>query len=108
MAERAHVLEGMRSWDNNKSVVLVSTPALIIGLQRANYVVLFEPSLRTLAFPEAKKWRWKQKLVLVIDEVSMLRGATLYDISCNLQTLRDCYDKPFGGIPVVLLLGDFY
>ncbi|KAI1157717.1 hypothetical protein F5B18DRAFT_669001 [Nemania serpens] len=45
MAERAHVLEGMRSWDNNKSVVLVSTPALIgvgIGLQRANHVVLFD------------------------------------------------------------------
>ncbi|KAH7012614.1 uncharacterized protein B0I36DRAFT_205790, partial [Microdochium trichocladiopsis] len=32
-------------------------------------------------FSEAKKWTWKQKLVLVIDEVSMLGGATLYDIS---------------------------
>jgi len=59
-------------------------------------------------FSEAKKWTWKQKLVLVIDEVSMLGGATLYDISCHLQSLRDCPDKPFGGIPVVLLMGDFY
>ncbi|KAJ3572625.1 hypothetical protein NPX13_g4988 [Xylaria arbuscula] len=65
-------------------------------------------SRQPLAFPEAKKWRWKQKLVLVIDEVSMLGGATLYDISCNLQALRDCHDKPFGGTPIVLLMGDFY
>ena len=59
-------------------------------------------------FSEAKKWTWKQKLVLVIDEVSMLGGATLYDINCHLQSLRDCPSKPFGGIPVVLLMGDFY
>ncbi|KAI1289116.1 hypothetical protein F5Y03DRAFT_378387 [Xylaria venustula] len=38
----------------------------------------------------------------------MLGGATLYNISCHLQSLRDCPDKPFGGIPVVLLMGDFY
>ncbi|KJZ68027.1 hypothetical protein HIM_12582 [Hirsutella minnesotensis 3608] len=59
-------------------------------------------------FSEAKKWVWKQKLVLVIDEVSMLGGATLYEASCRLQSLRDCPDRPFGGIPVVLLMGDFY
>ncbi|KAG7408961.1 ATP-dependent DNA helicase PIF1 [Fusarium oxysporum f. sp. raphani] len=59
-------------------------------------------------FSEAKKWRWKQKLVLVIDEVSMLGGATLFQANCRLQALRDCPDKPFGGIPVVLLMGDFY
>ncbi|KAL6406248.1 hypothetical protein AUP68_10418 [Ilyonectria robusta] len=38
----------------------------------------------------------------------MLGGATLYEVSRNLQSLRDCADKPFGGIPVVLLIGDFY
>ncbi|EXL64589.1 hypothetical protein FOPG_19154 [Fusarium oxysporum f. sp. conglutinans race 2 54008] len=59
-------------------------------------------------FSEAKKWMWKQKLVLVIDEVSMLGGATLFNASCHLQALRDCPDKPFGSIPVVLLMGDFY
>ncbi|KAM5529293.1 hypothetical protein FOXYSP1_17137 [Fusarium oxysporum f. sp. phaseoli] len=59
-------------------------------------------------FSEAKKWRWKQKLVLVIDEVSMLGGSTLFQANCRLQALRDCPDKPFGGIPVVLLMGDFY
>ena len=61
-----------------------------------------------LSFPEAKKWTWKQKLVLVIDEISMLGGATLYDVSRHLQSLRDCPDRPFGGIPVVLLMGDFH
>ncbi|XP_044715976.1 PIF1-like helicase domain-containing protein [Hirsutella rhossiliensis] len=59
-------------------------------------------------FSEAKKWVWKQKLVLVIDEVSILGGTTLYEASCRLQSLRDCPDKPFGGIPAVLLMGDFY
>lgn len=59
-------------------------------------------------FSEAKKWLWKQKLVLVIDEVSMLGGTTLFHANCRLQALRDCPDKPFGGLPVVLLMGDFY
>ncbi|KJZ70804.1 hypothetical protein HIM_09817 [Hirsutella minnesotensis 3608] len=51
---------------------------------------------------------WKQKSALVIDRVSMLGGATLFNANCRLQALRDCPDKPFGGIPVVLLMGDFY
>ncbi|KAJ6436948.1 retrovirus polyprotein [Purpureocillium lavendulum] len=59
-------------------------------------------------FSEAKKWVWRHKLVLVIDEVSMLGGATLHEVSRHLQALRDCPDKPFGGIPVVLLMEDFY
>lgn len=59
-------------------------------------------------FSEAKKWIWKQKIVLVVDEISMLGGAALYDVSQHLQSLRDCPEKPFGGIPVVLLMGDFY
>ncbi|KAJ6436295.1 High-osmolarity-induced transcription protein 1 [Purpureocillium lavendulum] len=66
------------------------------------------PDKRIPLFSEAKKFVWKQKLVLVIDEVSMLGGTTLYEASCRLQSLRDCPDKPFGGIPVVLLMGDFY
>ncbi|KAI1316897.1 hypothetical protein F5Y16DRAFT_393018 [Xylariaceae sp. FL0255] len=40
----------MRSRDNDKPVVLVSTPALIgvgIGLQRANHVVLFDVPMMT-------------------------------------------------------------
>ncbi|KAM4066746.1 PIF1-like helicase [Hirsutella rhossiliensis] len=67
-----------------------------------------DPNKPPPPFSEAKKWIWKQKLVLVIDEVSMLGGATLYNVSRHLQALRDCPDEPFGGMPVVLLMGDFY
>lgn len=59
-------------------------------------------------FSEAKKWTRKQKMVLVVDEISMLGGATLYDVSQHLRSLRDCPEKPFGGNAVVLLMGDFY
>ncbi|XP_044714447.1 PIF1-like helicase domain-containing protein [Hirsutella rhossiliensis] len=67
-----------------------------------------DPNKPPPPFSEAKKWIWKLKLVLVIDEVSMLGGATLHNVSRHLQALRDCPDEPFGGMPVVLLMGDFY
>ncbi|XP_044714658.1 PIF1-like helicase domain-containing protein [Hirsutella rhossiliensis] len=67
-----------------------------------------DPNKPPPPFSEAKKWIWKQKLVLVIDEVSMLGGATLHNVSRHLQALRDCPDEPFGGMPGVLLMGDFY
>ncbi|KAM4064303.1 PIF1-like helicase [Hirsutella rhossiliensis] len=67
-----------------------------------------DPNKPPPPFSEAKKWVWRQKLVLVIDEVSMLGGATLHNVSRHLQALRDCPDEPFGGMPVVLLMGDFY
>jgi hypothetical protein len=66
------------------------------------------PNEQLPRFSEAKKWAWKQKLVFVIDEVSMLGGATFFKTNSNLQALRDCSEKPFGGIPVVILMGDFY
>jgi len=66
------------------------------------------PNKQLPLFSEAKKWAWKQKLVFVIDKVSMLGGATLDNTNRHTQSLRDCHDKPFGGIPVVLLMGDFY
>jgi len=66
------------------------------------------PSEQLPRFSEAKKWAWKQKLVFVIDEISMLGGVTFFKTNRHLQALRDCPDEPFGGIPVVLLMGDFY
>ena len=56
---------------------------------------------------EETRWRWKQKLVLVIDEVSMIGGSTLDDIDERIRMLRGD-QNPFGGMPVVLLCGDFY
>ena len=56
---------------------------------------------------EETRWRWKQKLVLVLDEVSMIGGSTLDDIDERIRMFRGD-QAPFGGIPVVLLCGDFY
>lgn len=51
--------------------------------------------------------RWKHKVALVIDEISMLGSTTLVDIDLRLRTLRSD-TRPFGGIPIVLFSGDFY
>ena len=56
---------------------------------------------------EETRWRWKQKLVLVLDEVSMIGGSTLDDIDEQIRMFRGD-QAPFGGMPVVLLCGDFY
>jgi hypothetical protein len=56
---------------------------------------------------EEIRWRWRQKIILVIDEISMIGGATLYDIDQRLQFLRGC-NKSFGGFPLILFTGDFY
>lgn len=45
--------------------------------------------------------------MLIIDEVSMLGARTLYAVNERLRTLRGC-SEDFGGIPVVLLCGDFH
>ena len=50
---------------------------------------------------------WQEKLILVIDEVSMLGGKTLHKVN---QALKDFRSSPqdFGGIPIVLFSGDFH
>jgi hypothetical protein len=50
---------------------------------------------------------WQEKQMLIIDEVSMLGARTLYAVNERLRTLRGC-SEDFGGIPVVLLCGDFH
>jgi len=56
---------------------------------------------------EETRWRWGQKIFLILDEISMVGGSTLHEVNERLQLLRG--DKrPFGGIPVVLFTGDFY
>lgn len=51
--------------------------------------------------------RWREKWLLIIDEVSMLGLQTLSDINKRLCTARGS-NQDFGGIPVVLLSGDFH
>ncbi|KAF2184536.1 hypothetical protein K469DRAFT_708733 [Zopfia rhizophila CBS 207.26] len=50
---------------------------------------------------------WQDKDVLIIDEVSMLGARTLYDVNEQLYMLRGSA-QDFGGIPVIIFLGDFH
>ncbi|XP_044716538.1 PIF1-like helicase domain-containing protein [Hirsutella rhossiliensis] len=50
---------------------------------------------------------WQEKEVLVIDEVSMLGARTLHAANEQLCRLRGSA-RDFGGIPVVILCGDFH
>lgn len=55
------------------------------------------------------KSRWKKTKMLIHDEVSMTAGDFFYDVSKRLGDLCDTNkeDLPFGGIPFVMVLGDF-
>ncbi|KAH8743852.1 hypothetical protein F5883DRAFT_512064 [Diaporthe sp. PMI_573] len=50
---------------------------------------------------------WQEKWLLVIDEVSMLGGRTLYMVNEQLRKLRGCTED-FGGIPIIVFCGDFH
>ncbi|KAM4055547.1 AAA domain-containing protein [Hirsutella rhossiliensis] len=50
---------------------------------------------------------WREKEVLVVDEVSMLGARTLYAANEQLCRLRGSA-RDFGGIPVVIFCGDFH
>lgn len=49
---------------------------------------------------------WQEKLLLIIDEVSMLGARMSYAANEQLCKLRGSADD-FGGIPIVLFCGDF-
>jgi PIF1-like helicase len=49
---------------------------------------------------------WQEKDVLVIDEISMLGAKTLHAVNEQLCVFRGS-TQDFGGIPIVLFLGDF-
>ncbi|KAF7534594.1 hypothetical protein G7Z17_g13342 [Cylindrodendrum hubeiense] len=50
---------------------------------------------------------WREKWLLIVDEVSMLGARTLYNVNEQLCRLRGCADD-FGGVPLVLFSGDFH
>lgn len=52
--------------------------------------------------------RWKDTDILVIDECSMMPGYMLYKIHQQLQEAREQADADFGGMPIIILCGDFY
>jgi len=52
------------------------------------------------------RMNWQEKDVLVIDEISMLGARTLHAVNEQLCIFRGC-TQDFGGIPIVLFIGDF-
>jgi hypothetical protein len=50
---------------------------------------------------------WQDKHLLIVDEVSMLGGRTLFQVNEQLQGLRGS-PRDFGGIPIILFCGDFH
>lgn len=63
--------------------------------------------IRKIVRNKFKKKIWQTTEILIIDEISMM-SMKLFDL-LNLigKRVRKCYDKPFGGLQI-LLSGDFY
>ncbi len=57
---------------------------------------------------EEEKLRWKNKVVLIVDEISQVGGLTLASVDSRLRQYRDDMHRPFGGIPIVIFFGDFF
>ena len=57
---------------------------------------------------EEEKLRWKNKIVLIVDEISQVGGLTLASVDSRLRLYREDAHRPFGGIPIVIFFGDFF
>ena len=57
---------------------------------------------------EEEKLRWKNKVMLIVDEISQVGGLTLAAVDNRLRQYRDDMHRPFGGIPIVIFFGDFF
>jgi hypothetical protein len=57
---------------------------------------------------EEEKLRWKNKNMLIVDEISQVGGLTLASVDRRLRMYRDDACRPFGGIPIVIFFGDFF
>ena len=51
--------------------------------------------------------RWRKARVLLLDEVSMIDGMLFDALDAIGKEVRGCFDKPFGGIQLILS-GDFF
>ncbi|KAM4056479.1 PIF1-like helicase [Hirsutella rhossiliensis] len=65
------------------------------------------PGENTARNVDGSRMDWRDKDVLVIDEVSMLGARTLHAVNERLCQLRGSR-RDFGGIPIVLFCGDFH
>lgn len=57
---------------------------------------------------EEEKLRWKNLIMLIVDEISQVGGLTLAAVDSRLWQYREDQHRPFGGIPMVLFFGDFF
>jgi hypothetical protein len=57
---------------------------------------------------EEEKLRWKNMIMLIVDEISQVGGLTLAAVDSRLRQYRDDQHRPFGGIPIVMFFGDFF
>jgi hypothetical protein len=55
-----------------------------------------------------EKLRWKNMVMLIVDEISQVGGLTLAALDGRLRQYRDDQHRPFGGIPMVMFFGDFF
>jgi hypothetical protein len=57
---------------------------------------------------EEEKLRWKNIIMLIVDEISQVGGLTLAAVDSRLRQYRDDPHRPFGGIPMIMFFGDFF
>ena len=57
---------------------------------------------------EDEKLRWKNKTMLIVDEISQVGGLTLASVDSRLRLYREDTHRAFGGIPIVIFFGDFF
>ena len=57
---------------------------------------------------EEKKLRWKNMTMLIVNEISQVGGLTLAAVDSRLRQYRDDQHRPFDGIAIVMICGDFF
>ncbi|EAQ84295.1 predicted protein [Chaetomium globosum CBS 148.51] len=87
-----------------------NAPALIGGVtlhSAAN--IAFEGRAATARnISEEEKLRWKNMIMLVIDEIRQVGGLTLAAVDSRIRQYRDDHHRPFGGITIVMFFGEFF
>jgi len=83
--------------------------ALIGGVTlHSAFNIGFEGKTETIRnISEEEKLRWKNRTMLIVDEISQVGGLTLASVDSRLRLYRDDA-RPFGGIPIVIVFGDFF
>ncbi|KAL6406058.1 hypothetical protein AUP68_10619 [Ilyonectria robusta] len=84
--------------------------ALIGGvtLHSASNIGFNDRTETTRNISEEEKLRWKNKVMLIVDEISQVGGLTLASVDSRLRLYRDDAHRSFGGIPIVIFFGDFF